>query len=53
MTDAGEAIQYGHGGMGGMDVLSSWLIPTNATRVDVTVVLQKTRMVDFLVKPTD
>jgi hypothetical protein len=50
-TDAGEAEQYGSGTPEFGYVVYVKTIPTNAQTVDLTFVVQKTRVVEFLVQP--
>lgn len=51
-TDAGVVVGYGNSSTGSKD---HWyfhqVVPTNATTADITLVVQKTRAVDFFVKP--
>ena len=50
-TDAGEALRFGHWELTNSYTLSFRSIPTNATTLNLTVVLQKTRSVEFTFKP--
>jgi hypothetical protein len=50
-TDAGDAPQFGHREDANSFTLMFRSIPTNATKMDLTVVAQKVWSVEFLVKP--
>ena len=50
-TDAGEALRFGRSELANSCTLSFGSIPTNATTLNLTLVLQKTRSVEFTFKP--